>query len=234
MTTLLAIIPHPDDETYGFGGTIALAARAGWRCIVHCATNGELGERHDGVVAEPESLGPVRAAELEASCKVLGAERPVLWGLPDGGLAQEPGQRERLSRLIREVEPQVVLTLGADGAYGHPDHLAVHRWVREAWEASDCTGPALLLAAFPRGLFRAQYEKCVASRVMGDRPEVMPADLGANLRSRHQGHARDQARSDEVAPHSASRWQPRIHVPARDRCLTQRDGTVHRCPRVAE
>ena len=48
MPALLAIIPHPDDESYSFGGTLALAAAASWRCLVQCATSGERGKRHDG------------------------------------------------------------------------------------------------------------------------------------------------------------------------------------------
>ena len=180
VARLLAIIPHPDDESYSFGGTIALAARAGWRCVVHCATNGELGERHDGVATAPETLGPARAAELVASCRALGAERPLLWGLPDGGLAQEPSQRERIVAVLRGIRPDLVLVLGADGAYGHPDHLAVYRWVRAAWETSVEPRPALLLAAFPRGLFLPQYGKCVVSGIMGDPPLVTPDDLGSN------------------------------------------------------
>jgi len=179
MATLLAIIPHPDDESYSFGGTIALAVRAGWRCVVHCATNGELGGRHDGVVAAPATLGPTRAAELAASCRALGAEPPVLWGLPDGGLAREADQAGRILRTMRELTPELVLALGADGAYGHPDHLAVFRWVRDAWASLAEPRPALLLAAFPRGLFRLQYEKCVASGIMGDPPPATPADLGS-------------------------------------------------------
>jgi LmbE family N-acetylglucosaminyl deacetylase len=159
---------------------IALAARAGWRCVVHCATNGELGERHDGVAAAPQTLRLARAAELEASCRALGAEQPSFWGLPDGGLAREAGQEERIALVFGELRPEVVLALGADGAYGHPDHLVVYRWVRKAWEASAGARPALLLAVFPFGLFLPQYRKCVASGIMGDPPLVTPADLGAD------------------------------------------------------
>ena len=43
MGTILAVIPHPDDETYSFGGTLVLAAAKGWRCFVAPATAGEAG-----------------------------------------------------------------------------------------------------------------------------------------------------------------------------------------------
>jgi LmbE family N-acetylglucosaminyl deacetylase len=75
---------------------------------------------------------------------------------------------------MRRASADLVLSLGADGAYGHPDHLAVHRWVAEAAAGLD-EPPLVLFAAFPRGLFLPQYEKCLASGVMGD-PPLLPAD----------------------------------------------------------
>jgi LmbE family N-acetylglucosaminyl deacetylase len=71
-----------------------------------------------------------------------------------------------------------VLSLGPDGAYGHPDHLAVNHWVAAAWHSLDGLRPALLLAAFPRGLFLPQYEKCRA--MMGDPPSPPPEAIGGN------------------------------------------------------
>jgi N-acetyl-1-D-myo-inositol-2-amino-2-deoxy-alpha-D-glucopyranoside deacetylase len=177
VPVLVAIVPHPDDEAYAFAGTIALAARAGWRCIVHCASSGERGKRHDGGPADARTVAMVREAELAASCRILGAEAPYFWRLPDGGLASCRDQRTRVTALLaRGID--VVLAPGADGAYGHPDHLAVHRWVAGGWAALPGHRPALLFAAFPRGLFLPQYEKCLA--MMGDPPEPAAATIGAD------------------------------------------------------
>lgn len=178
MPILLAVIPHPDDESYSFGGTIALAARAGWRCVVHCATDGEGGERHDGGPAGAVAVGRARRAELAASCSALGAEAPVFWGLPDGGLPAAASEVARLRGIFADLQPDLVLALGADGAYGHPDHLAVHRWVADARAGTGGGAPAVLYAAFPRGVFRVQYEKCVASGIMGDPPMLSAAEVG--------------------------------------------------------
>lgn len=178
MPTILAFVAHPDDETYSFGGTLALAARAGWRCTVYAATAGEGGERHDGGAPGREALAEARLRELEASCRALGAEPPVCWNLPDGGLSQIASQADRVEQAIRERRPDVVLSLGRDGAYGHPDHLAVFRWVTEAMAAAN-DEPALLLAAFPAGLFLPQYELCRTVGVLGDPPVLEPGDLGA-------------------------------------------------------
>ena len=135
MPTLLAIIPHPDDETSGFGGTLALAAAAGWRCVIHCATSGEKGKRHDGGPSGALNVGRAREAELRESCRILGSEPPHFWGLPDGSLRLHGGEHARIKRLVTNLQPDVILTLGEDGAYGHPDHLAVTRWVAESVSA---------------------------------------------------------------------------------------------------
>ncbi len=178
MPTLLAIIPHPDDEAYSFGGTIALAAAAGWRCLVHCASAGEGGKRHDGGPAGATHTGDAREAELAAACAVLGAEAPVVWGLADGGLKAMRPQAGRIDALLRATRPDLVLALGADGAYGHPDHVALHEWVVDGWHGLRPPRPPLLFAAFPRGLFLPQYERCVG--MMGDPPEPPPSAIGSD------------------------------------------------------
>lgn len=178
MNTILAFIAHPDDESYSFAGTLALAARQGWRCLVHCVTHGERGERHDGQPALPSRLADTREEELTASCQALRIEPPRFWGLPDGQLHAHRGEQHHIQQLIQREAPDLLLSLGPDGAYGHPDHLALHRWVTEAWAALG-DPPPLLYVAFPPGLFLPQYEKCRQSGIMGDPPLVAPGDIGA-------------------------------------------------------
>ena len=175
VTDILVLTPHPDDEAYAFGGLIALATDAGWTCAVECASAGEKGKRHDGGDTSPEAVGRVRLEELAESCAILGAEPPRCWGLPDGGLREQPSQAARIRELVAEHDPMLVLSLGADGAYGHPDHIALHRWVLETWDGMN-EAPALLFAAFPRGLFIPQWEKCLG--MMGDPPSPTPAEIG--------------------------------------------------------
>lgn len=176
MPTLLAVTPHPDDESYSFGGTIARAADDGWRCLVVCASSGEAGERHNGGPLESGSLAATREAELAESCRLLGAQILATLRLPDGHLREVPPPAGALDDALTAAAPDVVLALGADGAYGHPDHLAVYRWVTEAW-ARLASPPPLLFAAFPRGLFLPQYELCIG--MMGDPPWPSPAAIGA-------------------------------------------------------
>lgn len=178
MPTLLAIIAHPDDESYSFGGTVALAALEGWRCRVISLTSGEAGKRHDGGPTVRAEVGPAREGELALSCAILGAEQPEFWRLHDGHLTEEPPQAARLRTAIEALGPDLILALGRDGAYGHPDHIAVYRWLMEAWQALAEPRPPLLLAAFPPGLFLPQYEKCLG--MMGEPPSPAPAEIGAS------------------------------------------------------
>ena len=122
----------------------------------------------------------VRSWELRRSCRALGAERPRFLGFEDGTLDRIEAPIEQVGALIREVRPDVLLTLGPDGAYGHTDHLAVHRWVTEAWAALPEPRPALLYAAFPRGVMRPQHEACEGSPILGQPPAVTREDLGVD------------------------------------------------------
>ena len=176
MPALLAVIAHPDDESYSFGGTLALAARAGWRCLVVSVTSGEGGKRHDGGPSGNVAVGLAREAELAASCAILGVEPPQFWRLPDGHVREQRSQAPRLQTLIESTCPDIILSLGEDGAYGHPDHIAVYRWLLEAWRSLQALRPPLLLAAFPRGLFVPQYEKCLS--MMGEPPQPGPGEIG--------------------------------------------------------
>src|SRR5829696_4875919 len=127
---LLAIVPHPDDEAYSMGGTLALAAARGDEVHLLCVTRGQFG-RADRDAASPEAVAAVRSAELAASCRVLGVRPPIFLDYRDGALdrvdlAEAAGA---IVRVIRFLRPDVVLSLGADGVYGHPDHIALHKLV---------------------------------------------------------------------------------------------------------
>ncbi|MCO4763315.1 MAG: PIG-L family deacetylase [Myxococcales bacterium] len=142
---LLAVIPHPDDETYAMAGTLAAAAQRGARCQVCCVTRGEGG-------GDPN----VRLGELERACALLGVAPPLVLDWPDGGLAELPVEPAlaRLRALLQQARPDVVLGLGADGAYGHSDHLALHRLLRlTVFGLEPVDRPQLFEAVFPPGHF---------------------------------------------------------------------------------
>lgn len=135
---MLAVFAHPDDESFGPGGTLARYSREGiWIGLV-CATRGEAGKTGDPPACAPEELGPTRERELRAACKVLGISDLVVLGYPDGGLDRvDPGEATgRIAREIRRVRPQVVLTYGPEGVSGHRDHIAVGRLATAAFHAA--------------------------------------------------------------------------------------------------
>ncbi len=142
---LLAILAHPDDESLGFGGTLAHYAAEGVETHLLTATRGERG-RYFTNEDRPsdEEVGRVREAELRAAAAELGIRDVELLGYPDGGLdrADPRAALRRIASHIRGVRPQVVLTFGPFGAYGHPDHIAI----------SQLTTTAVVLAAEPSEL----------------------------------------------------------------------------------
>jgi N-acetyl-1-D-myo-inositol-2-amino-2-deoxy-alpha-D-glucopyranoside deacetylase len=192
---LLAIVPHPDDEAYSMGGTLALAAQQGAAVYVLCATRGEGGQSSDPALATSEQVAGVRAEEMAASCRVLGAQPPLFLDYRDGELASVNMAEAvgEIVRAIRAVRPHVVITLGEDGVYGHPDHIALHKLVMPAYRSAGGGsrfpeaefGPPwaperLLWTAYPRGLFRPQWEHMLKSEHAEAMRQVNPDRLGVD------------------------------------------------------
>lgn len=136
---LLAVLAHPDDESLGVGGTLAKYAADGVDVFLITATRGEAGQfrghrrgyaQHPG----PEALGAIRVAELRAAAAELGAREVSLLDYQDQHL-DRANPREAVRRIaarLRTVRPQVVVTFGPDGAYGHPDHIAISQFTTAA------------------------------------------------------------------------------------------------------
>jgi LmbE family N-acetylglucosaminyl deacetylase len=125
---LAAVFAHPDDDTYGVGGTVALHADAGIEVTAILATSGDAGRILDPSLATPQNLGLVREGEDRAAWGELGV-KPALHFLrhPDGGLQGFPREElvGRIAELLATARPEVVVTFGPDGVTGHEDHIAV-------------------------------------------------------------------------------------------------------------
>lgn len=131
----LAVIgAHPDDESLGCGGTLARYASEGVQTFVITATRGEGGRHGASRDAFRDELGALREAELRAACRVLGVSEVHVLNYPDGKLDQvNPSEAiERIASLIDAIEPHVVVTFGPEGAYGHPDHIAISQFTTAA------------------------------------------------------------------------------------------------------
>lgn len=140
---LMAVLAHPDDESLGNGGALARYAAEGVEVTLVTATRGQR-----GWLGEPsanpglDALGQHREGELRVAAAALGLREVVLLDYVDGDLAQADQDQVicELVTQIRRVRPQVVLTFGLDGGYGHPDHIAI----------SHLTTAAIVRAADPR------------------------------------------------------------------------------------
>lgn len=132
---LLAILAHPDDESLGNGGALARYAAEGVETYLVTATRGERGWPGDPARDPgPAALGRIRTAELEAAAHVLGISEVAFLDYMDGDLDEaDPGEAvAKIARHIRRVRPQVILTFPPDGAYGHPDHIAISQFALTA------------------------------------------------------------------------------------------------------
>lgn len=143
---LLAVLAHPDDESLGVGGTLAKYAAEGVDVYLLTATRGQ-GGRYRGYRPEdsehpgPVALASIREAELRAAASALGVREVCLLDYCDQQL-DRANTREAvaaIARYVRQIQPQVIVTFGPDGAYGHPDHIAI----------SQLTTAAIVAAADP-------------------------------------------------------------------------------------
>ena len=182
---LLAIFAHPDDESYGAGGVMALAAQAGNPVWVLCATNGDQGGR-PGEMDVDHSLDPeIRRRELECACSELGIHQPRFlgyrdsgmegWGAPEGSLSLAPVDEvvDRISAVIRELRPAVVVTFDPGGVYGHPDHVACSAVATAAYRkvSAEPGGPvALYHQALPKSAIAGMREQMEKGRKPDDPP----------------------------------------------------------------
>ena len=139
---LLCVLAHPDDESLGLGGALAKYAAEGVETYLITATRGEHGwwgkdEDYPG----PIELGHIREAELRAATAVLQMREVHFFDYIDGELdrAEPQAAVAQIVAHLRRIRPDVVVTFGPDGAYGHPDHIAI----------SQFTAAAIICAADP-------------------------------------------------------------------------------------
>ncbi len=139
---LLAVLAHPDDESLGFGGTLARYAAEGLETYLVTATRGERGRFGSlGKGADPAEVGRVREAELRAAAAVLGIREVSILSYPDGAVDQVEATTALRAVVsdIRRIQPDVIVTFGPEGAYGHPDHIAISQFTTAAIVcAADC------------------------------------------------------------------------------------------------
>jgi LmbE family N-acetylglucosaminyl deacetylase len=137
------VFAHPDDDTYGVGGSLASVAVEDAELTVVMTTSGEAGQIADASLATRETLGAVREAEDRESWYALGLEPDIHFlHYPDGGVA-EVAQESLVAvylDLLQRAAPDVVVTFGPDGITGHADHVAVGAAASAAFHAARAAG----------------------------------------------------------------------------------------------
>ncbi|MEW6046340.1 MAG: PIG-L deacetylase family protein, partial [Bacillota bacterium] len=123
---VLCVQPHPDDTDIGAGATIARLARLGAEIFYLTVTDGRAGQH--GRELAPDELASVRKREQEAAARVLGVKELRWLGYPDCGDYSEHAVRQDVIRAIRELRPDLVMTVDPHLPYeSHPDHLMCGR-----------------------------------------------------------------------------------------------------------
>jgi LmbE family N-acetylglucosaminyl deacetylase len=132
---LAAVYAHPDDDTYGVGGTLALNPDVQYTLIV--ATSGDAGLISDPALATQENLAQVREQEERDSLAELGVKNAEIHFLryPDMHISEIPKEElvEKVADLLRAASPEVVVTFGPEGITRHPDHMRISEVATEAF-----------------------------------------------------------------------------------------------------
>ena len=205
---LLVALAHPDDESFGPAGTIVHYASHGVAVHYVCATRGEAGDVKPELLDGYHSVADLRTEELGCAAHYLGLTGLHILDYRDSGMENTPENRnpsslirapleevaEKITRLIRRIRPQVVLTHDPSGGYFHPDHVKVHQAThlafhsagdpdRYAHQLKDGLAPyqpqKLYFTAFPRGLVR------IAVRILpylGLNPEALGRNKDINVK----------------------------------------------------
>jgi N-acetyl-1-D-myo-inositol-2-amino-2-deoxy-alpha-D-glucopyranoside deacetylase len=164
---MVIVFAHPDDESFGFGGLLSAMTDLGHETTYVVATRGEAGEILVPGLATREDIGEVREGELRAALDILGIRDLRILGYRDSGMAGSAENAhprafvnqdadivsDQVVEVLLEKRPDIVLTYGPDGIYGHPDHImastvataAVHKAGDRGWQT-----PNLYYSAAPK------------------------------------------------------------------------------------
>lgn len=145
--SLLAVLAHPDDETFGMGGTLAKYAHEGVDVTLICATRGEVGEMEEQYLQGFSSPAERREYELRCAAKNLGLKEVIFLDYRDSGMVGSEHNNhpnslfaadlnkvsEDIVQIIRKIQPEIVITFDPIGGYRHPDHIKIHEATVDAF-----------------------------------------------------------------------------------------------------
>lgn len=148
--TLVFVGAHPDDESFGVGGTLAQYAAAGVKVYYVCGTRGEVGEVPPEMLRGFASVADLRSHELKCAAGILGLTDVIYLGYRDSGMAGTPDNKHPqalaaapleeiagcIVEVFRRLKPEVIVTFDPIGGYHHPDHVAIHNATVMAFSAA--------------------------------------------------------------------------------------------------
>ena len=142
MASVLVVSAHPDDETLFAGGTLAMYAEKGHRVFILETTRGQGGEVGEPPLTTRENLAAFREQEVREAARTLGAEDIFFLPFVDpymeiNGIARRidvplADFAAAIGEQVQKIDPDLVITHGSNGEYGHPQHIYTHRATRLA------------------------------------------------------------------------------------------------------
>ncbi len=169
---LFCIFPHPDDESFLMGGSIASMTQAGHEVSLYTLTRGEHSRNGIALNISPEEVGTRREREVKEAARILGVKDFVQGAYPDGGLRDlDPRILERdIAEKILARRPHVLVTFDVQGGSVHPDHIVLHHIVKRLFvemrekhpflqRLCFCVLPAGRIAHWPRKVHGVPEER---------------------------------------------------------------------------
>ncbi len=224
---VMGIFAHPDDPEFFSGGTFARWASEGAYIIFVLATSGDKGSSDPEMTSE--RLVEIREVEERNAAAALGVKEVIFLRYPDGELQPTLGLRRDLSRLIRQKQPDVVVTCdptvfwSGTTSINHPDHRAI--------------GAATLEAVYPTARDRLNFielerdeglptHKVQQLYISGTQSPTTKVDITAHLETKinalreHKSQIPDmeamaerlRSSRDEESPSDAPRYMERFRV----------------------
>lgn len=122
--TILGIFAHPDDESFGPGGTIAKLAKDNDVYII-CVTAGDAGQ--NGLTKTQRTLADIRKGELKNASRILGIKKRFCLDYEDGTLCNNKYHEiaQKIESILKKIKPDTLITFAQNGVSGHIDHIAV-------------------------------------------------------------------------------------------------------------
>ena len=171
---MMAVFAHPDDEGQ-IAGTMAKYSAMGSEVFLVCATRGEMGTVPSHSLLAGKTVAEIREEELHCASNALGVSCLRFLDYQEGSFhgANPESVIEKLIGIIQELMPQVIITFGPDGVYGHRDHIAISRWTTAAFHKNRIVDlpkgtrypMKLYYTAYPRSIFQTLRLKGIEFRI---------------------------------------------------------------------